>query len=112
MNIFEHHLKEIQDLISINKSQLSLKNIDNLNRVSLEIPPAQFNYDLSCNIAMVLGKSNKLNPKNLAQKLKKFFSDNINSFSDIEIAGPGFLNIKLSKNALLKSASYFKKDLI
>ncbi len=103
MNIFEHHLKEIQDLISINKSQLSLKNIDNLNRVSLEIPPAKFNYDLSCNIAMVLGKSNKLNPKNLAQKLKKFFSDNINSFSDIEIAGPGFINIKLSNAALIKN---------
>ena len=65
MNNIEHHLKEIQDLISINKSQLSRKNIDKLNRVSLEIPPAQFNYDLSCNIAMVLGKSNKLNPKNL-----------------------------------------------
>ena len=62
MNIFDHHLKEIQNLILINKKKLKLENIDNLKNVNLEIPPNQFNFDLSCNIAMVLGKSNKLNP--------------------------------------------------
>ena len=51
---------------------------------------------------MVLGKSNKLNPKDLAKKLKKFFKKIIN-FSAIEIAGPGFLNIKLSKTALINN---------
>ena len=66
MNIFEYHLKEIQNLILINKKILKLENIDNLKNVNLEIPPDQFNFDLSCNIAMVLGKSNKLNPKDLS----------------------------------------------
>ena len=42
---------------------------------------------------MVLGKTNKLNPKDLAQKLKEIFLDNINNFAEIEIAGPGFINI-------------------
>ena len=51
---------------------------------------------------MVLGKSNKLNPKDLSKKLKKFFKKNYN-FSAIEIAGPGFLNIKLSKTALINN---------
>ena len=51
---------------------------------------------------MVLGKSNKLNPNDLAQKLKKLFLDNIENFAEIEIAGPGFINIKLSKSALIK----------
>ena len=41
---------------------------------------------------MVLGKSNKLNPNDLAQKLKKLFLDNIENFADIETAGPGFIN--------------------
>ena len=77
MNIFENYLKEIENLILENKSQLSLKNISNLKDVTLEIPPAQFNFDLSCNLAMVLGKSNKLNPKDLAQKLKKLLKKNI-----------------------------------
>ena len=31
---------------------------------------------------MVLAKSNKLNPKNLAENLKKLFLDNIDSFVD------------------------------
>ena len=71
--------------------------------INLEVPPEEFNFDLSCNIAMVLGKKNKINPKLLASKLKDIFLDKINNFSEIEIAGPGFLNIKLSKNALLNN---------
>ena len=103
MNIFEHHLKEIHNLILINKKILNLENIDNLKNVNLEVPPEQFNFDLSCNIAMVLGKSNKLNPKNLAKNIKEIFLKQIINFSVIEIAGPGFLNIKLSKTALINN---------
>ena len=51
---------------------------------------------------MVLEK-NKINPTKLAFKLKDIFLKEINSFSEIDIAGPGFLNIKLSKSALLKN---------
>ncbi len=103
MNIFEHQLKEIQELIIKNKSELNLDNIDNLKKVNLEIPPEKFNFDLSCNIAMVLGKSNKLDPKNLAEILKKIFLKNIKNFSEIEIAGQGFINIRLSKSALINN---------
>jgi len=104
------HLKEIEDLILKNKSQLNLKDIDGLKNINLEIPPAQFNFDLSSNVAMVLAKPNKLNPKNLAEHLKKLFLDNINSFVIIEIAGPGFINIKLSKSALVKNISLILKN--
>ena len=52
---------------------------------------------------MVLGKSNKLNPRDLAGKIKAILSKKISNFSTIEIAGNGFLNIKLSKNALIKN---------
>ena len=51
---------------------------------------------------MVLGKSNKLNSKDLAQKLKKLL-DNVENFAEIEIAGPGFVNIRLSNSALIKN---------
>jgi len=103
MNIFENYLKEIQNLILNNKKTLKLENIKNLKNINLEIPPEQFNFDLSCNIAMVLGKSNKLKPKDLAEEIKKMFLKKIINFSAIEIAGPGFLNIKLSKTALIKN---------
>ena len=49
--------------------------IDDLKGVNLEIPPDQFDFDLSCNIAMVLGKKNKINPKTLALKLKDIFME-------------------------------------
>ena len=103
MNIFEHHLSEIKKLILSNKKNLELNNVENLKNINLEIPPEQFNFDLSCNVAMVLGKTNKKNPNELALKLKNFFLEKISSFSEIKIAGPGFLNIKLSKSALLNN---------
>ncbi len=103
MNIFKHHLSEIKKLILSEKDSLNLKNIDNLKGINLEIPPEQFEYDLSCNIAMVLGKKNNINPKTLATKLKSIFLKKIKNFSEIDIAGPGFLNIKLSKVALLNN---------
>ena len=100
MNIFEYHLTEIRKIILSEKDSLKLEEIDDLKGVNLEIPPEQYNFDLSCNIAMVLGKKNKINPNALALKLKNTFLNKINNFSKIEIAGPGFLNIKLSKSAL------------
>ena len=95
MNIFDNHLSEIQNLVLKNKAIFELKNTDNLKSVNLEIPPDKFNFDLSCNIAMVLGKSNNMNPKILAEKLSEIFLKKIESFSEIQVAGPGFLNIKL-----------------
>ena len=103
MNIFEHYLSEIRKITLSEKDSLQLKDIENLKGVNLEIPPEQFNFDLSCNIAMVLGKKNKINPKTLALELKDIFLTKINNFSEIDIAGPGFLNIKLSKSALLNN---------
>ena len=110
MNIFEKHLNEIKDLILENKSALNLSNIENLKSVNLDTPPEQFNYDLSCNIAMILGKSNKLDSKELAQKLKKLFLNKINSFVEVQIAGPGFINIKLSNTALIKNINMILKS--
>ena len=110
MNIFEYHLSKIQNLILKNKKILKLDEIINLKSVNLEVPPTEFNFDLSCNIAMVLGKANGLNPKDLAEKLKKLFLENINSFSEIEVAGPGFLNIRLSKSALLQNIKLILKN--
>ena len=100
MNIFEYHLAQIKQQILSNKDIFNLEKDDNLKSIILEVPPAQFNFDLSCNVAMVIGRMNKIDPKKIAIKLKDIFLNKIADFSDIEIAGPGFLNIKLSKSAL------------
>ena len=103
MNIFEHYQFEIQNLVKLNKDFLKLENLSNLPSINLEIPPEQFNFDLSCNIALILAKSNQLNPQDLSKNLKILFDNEIKNFEKIEIAGPGFLNIKLSKAAMIQN---------
>ena len=103
MNIFDHHLKEIQKLVLKHKDDLKLNNLDSLNNINLEVPPEQFNFDLSCNASLILAKSNKLNPKDLASELKNLLKNHIKNFEKIDIAGPGFLNIKLSKSSLIEN---------
>ena len=110
MNIFEYHLSEIKKIILLEKDFLKVSQIDNFKGINLEIPPEKFNFDLSCNIAMVLGKKNNINPKNLALKLKDIFLEKIVNFSEIEIADPGFINIKLSKSAMLKNINSILND--
>ncbi len=100
MNIFENYLSKINDIILDNKDDLNLNHTDNLKSVNLEVPPDHFNVDLSTNICLVLSKENKIDPNNLAKDIKKLLLENINHFEVIEIAGPGFLNIKLSKEGL------------
>jgi arginyl-tRNA synthetase len=111
MNIFHHYLAEINRIILDHKDDLNLTNLDNLNNVALEVPPEKFNFDLSCNISLLLSKANKLNPKNLSIELKNLLKNNIKSFEVIEIAGPGFLNIKLSNLAIIENIkSIIKSD--
>ena len=101
MNIFEDYLKKINKLILENQKFLELKNLNDFKGVIVETPPSEFNFDLSCNISLVLGKVNKINPKELANKIKELIVKNLKDFVNIEIAGPGFLNLKLSNTALI-----------
>ena len=110
MNIFENYLSEINRLVLNHKESLKLKDISNLKSVNLEVPPDKFNFDLSCNISMVLGKSNHLKPLDLSIQLRNLLVDNIKDFKTIEIAGPGFLNIELSKQAIIKNINSIMKS--
>ncbi len=110
MNIFENYLSKINRLIQQNKNILELENIENLKSVNLEVPPEHFNFDLSSNISLVLSKVNKLNPKKLAENIKGLLLKNISDFETIEIAGPGFLNIKLSKKGMISNINNILKD--
>ncbi len=103
MNIFDYYLTEINKVLFDNKDILNLKNIDNLNSTNLEVPPNHVNYDLSSNISLVLSKKNNINPNSLANSIKDLLLKKIVHFEKIEIAGPGFLNIKLSKEGLVNN---------
>ena len=105
MNIFEHYLSKIYTVVLNHQDTLKLTNLESLNNISLEVPPEQFNFDLSCNISLVLAKSNQLNPNELAVKLKDLFKKEIKDFDIIEIAKPCFLNIKLSNTAIVENVN-------
>ena len=103
MNIFENYLSIINQLITQNKKKLKLKNLESIKKTNLEVPPEQFNFDLSCNTALILAKTNKLKSKDLALSIKNLLLDKVKHFKKIDVAGQGFLNIKLSNEAIIKN---------
>ena len=96
MNIFNTYLKKIKSSVLKNQKELSIKNVDNFKGIVVESPPLEFNFDLSSNVSLILAKKNKMNPKMLAENIKLIILKDIKSIERIEVAGPGFLNIKLS----------------
>ena len=97
MNIFNKYLKIICELIIEEKNKGNLILPDNLDSITIEIPPEKFNCDLSTNVALVLSKLNNRSPLEIADKIKNLL-DKIPDIAEIIIAKPGFLNIKLSNS--------------
>ena len=93
MNLFLDYQKKIfnslKDLEKKKVIQIPLK----LKSFAVELPPKNKKADISCNAAMILAKINNSSPLKLAEVLKKHLLSNFVEFKNIEIAGPGFLNI-------------------
>jgi len=68
--------------------------------VMVEIPKDNTNGDYSSNIAMRLTKILKRKPQDIANELKEELLNTLDSVSSIEIAGPGFINFWMKKDAL------------
>jgi len=102
MNVFDNYLKKIKEIVLKKNKELKINSneAESFKGITVEVPPGDFDFDLSCNMAMVLAKKIKENPKNLANEIKKTLLEESKDFESIEVAGPGFLNIKLSNNAL------------
>lgn len=62
----------------------------------IEQPKVAEHGDLSTNVAMMLSKSLKKNPRQVAQELVSRFTINPKYISKVDIAGPGFINFKLT----------------
>lgn len=63
--------------------------------------------DFQCNGALMVAKAAKANPRDVAQKIVGHLSQSP-LIQSIEIAGPGFLNIKIAATALSKRAQDLK----
>ena len=102
MNLFEIFSTKIKTIVTKNKDFLNLSNLNEFKGVTVENPPSEFNFELSCNICLILGKINNLKPQDLAIKIKKIFLTELKEAEVIEVAGPGFLNIRLENGYIKK----------
>ncbi|WP_332065486.1 arginine--tRNA ligase [Bartonella sp. CB189] len=97
MNVFKNFEKKIKKSLELSDiKEKSGKDLD-LSKVTVDPPRDSLHGDLSTNAAMVLAKSIGLNPRALAEKIIEFFK-NDPLIESINVAGPGFINIKLTKS--------------
>jgi arginyl-tRNA synthetase len=102
MNVFEIYKKKLQDLVVANCRNFGIDPKVNFQGVVIEIPPQEFNFDLSSNIALVLAKKTKQSPIKLANLIKDSLLKNFKDFSEVVIAGPGFINFRFNSKTYQK----------
>ncbi len=94
MNIFDLYLEKIKNILKDLSKNGELILPDKLDGLTMEIPPSKFESDISTNVAMILSKSNKKPPIDLANTLIKSLKKNDDLIDEISIVKPGFMNIK------------------
>ena len=102
MNIFDTYKKKIENLVLTNFKVLNIDSKTNFQGVVIEIPPHELNFDLSTNIALVLAKKTKQAPVKLANHIKDIILKNFKDFSEVAIAGPGFINFRFNSKTYQK----------
>lgn len=100
MNIVEQVKQTLVEEIqkSIQKAQLA--EVNEIPEIKIEIPKDNKNGDYSTNIAMVLTKIAKRNPREIAQAIVDHLDTTAAQVEKVDIAGPGFINFYLD-NAYL-----------
>ncbi|MEL3892373.1 arginine--tRNA ligase [Ferrovibrio sp. MS7] len=94
MNVFADFRRAVLDAVQQLAAQQVLPEGLPLQAVTVEPPRDPSHGDLATNAAMVLAKPAKLNPRALAEKLQPLLAA-LPSVTAVEIAGPGFINLRL-----------------
>src|SRR5210317_2115542 len=113
MNIFDLYLDKIIILIKKLNKDGSLELPESLNGINVDIPPSNFDCDISTNAAMVLLKANKKSPVNIANILIDVIKKADHEIETISFAKPGFINIKFKSvywNNFIKEISQNNKQ--
>ena len=106
-------------IATINKRiNLFISSIDGINKDSVQIILNKFSTSISedldkghltTNVCMIAASVLKLNPKELAKELKNNLDD-LDIFKDVQIAGPGFVNITLHKKEFVSVLNKIIKE--
>lgn len=84
----------------IEKSIQQANIVESIPEIKIEIPKDTKNGDYATNIAMVLTKLAKRNPREIAQLIVDHLDTEAAHVKKIEIAGPGFINFYLDSSYL------------
>ena len=90
--------KLITSLTAIVKDLYDIEAAEDM--IMVEIPKDNHNGDYSTNIAMRLTKVLKRRPQEIAEEIKTKLLEDVEDIQNIEIAGPGFINFWLKKDAM------------
>ena len=93
MNLLLDYKKKIFDTLKNLEKRKLIQFPSQTITFTVELPPKNEKADISCNVAMILAKTNNSTPIKLAETLKRHLLSKFKEFKNIEIAGPGFLNI-------------------
>ena len=95
MNIFTQFESDFETIIQSLQAAGSIPDPLDTSRVVFELPRDPSHGDLACNAAMVLAKQAAMKPRDLAETLAPALA-NLDGVTDVEIAGPGFLNLRVA----------------
>ena len=86
------------------------KNINSIiKKCSTSISDDLKKGHITSNVCMVAASILKLNPKNLAEDLKTRL-EKIDKFANVEVAGPGFVNISLNREDFVSTIEFVNKN--
>ncbi len=113
MNVFAEVEGKVLGALSALQKQGTLPEGLDFAAVSVEQPRDPSHGDLACNAAMVLAKSAKMKPRDIADALAAALKADPDVVS-AEVAGPGFLNLRMQNSfwhsvirAILKAGDRF-----
>ncbi len=97
VNKIEVSLKEV-----LRKAIIDLEYVEDyaLEQIVIEIPKNKAHGDYSTNLAMQLTKILRRNPREIAQGIVEAIDKEAGHIDHVEIAGPGFINLFLKKDAM------------
>lgn len=100
MNIIDQVKQTLIEEINHSIQKAALAEASDIPDIKIEIPKDDANGDYSTNIAMVLTKIAKRNPREIAQAIVDHLDTTAANVEKVQIAGPGFINFYLD-NAYL-----------
>ena len=76
-------------------------NFQEMPDIVIEEPKDEKMGDFATTLAIQLARSEKKNPKAIAEMICGYLNDAADSIESAEVAGPGFINVKMSKDFFL-----------